>query len=76
MDYLLPTARDVPRIDIEHLEAFPLDADANFRAVGEGAPIVGPATVGSSVAPLGARATDRHLPPARVLQLIGTIGAE
>src|SRR5580700_5528668 len=27
MDYLLPTACDIPRIEIEHLETVPLDAD-------------------------------------------------
>ncbi len=31
MDYLLPTATEVPRIEIEHLETVPLDADVNFR---------------------------------------------
>jgi Molybdopterin-binding domain of aldehyde dehydrogenase len=31
MDYLLPTACDIPRIEIEHLQTVPLDADVNFR---------------------------------------------
>ena len=44
MDYLLPTACDVPRIEIEHLETVPLDADVNFRGVGEGGMIVAPPT--------------------------------
>jgi aerobic carbon-monoxide dehydrogenase large subunit len=34
MDYLLPTACDIPRIEIAHLETVPLDADVNFRGVG------------------------------------------
>ena len=42
MDYLLPTACDIPRIEIEHLETVPLDADVNFRGVGEGGMIVAP----------------------------------
>src|SRR6266702_4544223 len=45
MDYLMPTACDVPRIEIEHLETVPLDADVNFRGVGEGGMIVAPPTV-------------------------------
>ena len=45
MDYLLPTACDIPRIEIEHLETVPLDADVNFRGVGEGGMIVAPPTV-------------------------------
>ena len=36
MDYLLPTATDIPRVEIHHLETNPLDPDVNFRGVGEG----------------------------------------
>ena len=32
MDYLMPTACDVPRIEIEHLQTVPLDADVNSAA--------------------------------------------
>jgi aerobic carbon-monoxide dehydrogenase large subunit len=31
MDYLLPTAADIPRIDVEHVQAILLDPDINFR---------------------------------------------
>ena len=79
MDYLLPTATDVPRIEVEHLETVPLDADVNFRGVGEGGMIVAPPTLGNAIAdalaPLGARITEQHLPPSRLLELIGTISA-
>jgi aerobic carbon-monoxide dehydrogenase large subunit len=74
MDYLLPTACDVPRIEIEHLETVPLDADVNFRGVGEGGMIVAPPTVVSAIedalAPFGVRIYEQHLPPARILELI------
>ena len=49
MDYLMPTACDVPRIEIAHLETVPLDADVNFRGVGEGGMIVTPPTVVSAI---------------------------
>jgi aerobic carbon-monoxide dehydrogenase large subunit len=42
MDYLLPTATDIPRIDVEHVQAILLDPDINFRGVGEGGMIVAP----------------------------------
>ena len=42
MDYLMPTTCDVPRIEIEHLQSVPLDADVNFRGVGEGGMIIAP----------------------------------
>jgi aerobic carbon-monoxide dehydrogenase large subunit len=74
MDYLLPTACDVPRIEIEHLETVPLDADVNFRGVGEGGMIVAPPTLVNAIedalSPFGVRIYEQHLPPARILELI------
>ncbi len=74
MDYLLPTACDIPRIEVEHLETVPLDADVNFRGVGEGGMIVAPPTMVNAIedalAPFGVRIYEQHLPPARILELI------
>jgi aerobic carbon-monoxide dehydrogenase large subunit len=74
MDYLLPTATEIPRIEIAHLETVPLDADVNFRGVGEGGMIVAPPTVVSAIedalAPFGVRIYEQHLPPSRILELI------
>jgi carbon-monoxide dehydrogenase large subunit len=74
MDYLLPTACDVPRIEIEHLQTVPTDADVNFRGVGEGGMIVAPPTLVNAIedalAPFGVRIYSQHLPPARILELI------
>jgi aerobic carbon-monoxide dehydrogenase large subunit len=80
MDYLLPTATDVPAIEIHHVESIPTDPDVNFRGVGEGGFIVSPATVVSAIedalAPFGARITEQHLPPSRILELAGTVPPE
>src|SRR5215469_14418392 len=77
MDYLLPTACDVPRIEIEHLQTVPLDADVNFRGVGEGGMIVAPPTVVNAIedalSPFGVRIYEQHLPPARILELIAAV---
>jgi carbon-monoxide dehydrogenase large subunit len=74
MDYLVPTACDVPRIEIAHLQTVPLDTDVNFRGVGEGGMIVAPPTIVNAVedalAPFGVRIYEQHLPPARILELI------
>jgi len=74
VDYLVPTACDIPRIEIEHLETVPLDSDVNFRGVGEGGMIVAPPTVVNAIedalAPFGVRIYEQHLPPARILELI------
>jgi len=78
MDYLLPTACDVPRIEIEHLQTVPLDADVNFRGVGEGGMIIAPPTLVNAIedalAPFGVRIYEQHLPPARILELIADAG--
>jgi carbon-monoxide dehydrogenase large subunit len=77
MDYLLPTATEVPRIEIEHIETVPLDADVNFRGVGEGGMIVSPPTLVNAIedalAPFGVKIYEQHLPPRRILELIGAI---
>ena len=77
MDYLVPTAMEIPRIDVFHLETVPLDPDVNFRGVGEGGMIVAPATVCNAIedalATLGVRVYEQHLPPGRILELTGMI---
>ena len=54
MDYLLPTAAEVPEIEIHHVET-PTDLEVNYRGVGEG---------GMIVAPGGAHQRDRGRPRA------------
>jgi carbon-monoxide dehydrogenase large subunit len=77
MDYLLPTATEIPRIEIHHLETIPLDPDVNFRGVGEGGMIVSPPTLCNAIedalAPFGVVITEQHLPPLRILELIGAV---
>jgi carbon-monoxide dehydrogenase large subunit len=76
MDYLLPTAADLPSIEIVHLESTP-DDDVPFRGVGEGGAIGAPAALTNAIedalAPLGAQVREQHLPPYRILELCGRI---
>jgi len=76
MDYLLPTAAEIPTIEIEHLETDP-DDELGFRGVGEGGAVVAPATltnaIADALAPLGARVYDQYLPPSKVLELAGVL---
>jgi hypothetical protein len=57
----------------------PLDADVNFRGVGEGGMIVAPPTVVNAIedalGPFGVRIYEQHLPPARILELIAAANA-
>ncbi|WP_420432386.1 xanthine dehydrogenase family protein molybdopterin-binding subunit [Candidatus Poriferisocius sp.] len=75
MDYLLPTAAEIPRIDIEHLEG-PSQGDVPWRGVGEGGAIGSPAAVCNAIedalSPWGAKITEQYLPPSRVLQFISS----
>jgi aerobic carbon-monoxide dehydrogenase large subunit len=73
MDHLLPTAVDIPRIEVHHVHHEPSGA-IGYRGVGEGGAIGAPAALSSAVEDalghLGVRITEQHLPPARILELI------
>jgi aerobic carbon-monoxide dehydrogenase large subunit len=76
MDYLLPTAAEIPAIEIDHLETDP-GGGLGFRGVGEGGAVVAPATLTNAIEdalmPLGGQVREQHLPPATILQLAGVV---
>jgi carbon-monoxide dehydrogenase large subunit len=78
LDYLIPTAAEIPDIEIHHLQT-PSTIEANYRGVGEGGMIAAPAAVTNAIedalAHLGVRVTEQHLPPTRILELAGVIPA-
>jgi aerobic carbon-monoxide dehydrogenase large subunit len=74
MDYLLPTATDVPTMTIEHIESPSIDAAGGFKGVGEGG-VIGAVpsltnAVADALAGLGANVNSTPLTPDRVLALI------
>jgi carbon-monoxide dehydrogenase large subunit len=75
-DYLVPSAADLPSIDIEHMEPDDED-DLGARGVGEGGMIGAPAAlcnaVSDALTPFGAEVEVQHLSPESVLRLIGRI---
>lgn len=77
MDYLMPTTTVVPNLEIHHVDTVPSDPDVNFRGVGEGGMIVAPACLTNAIedalAPFGVRVTDQHLPPSKILTMIGKV---
>jgi carbon-monoxide dehydrogenase large subunit len=77
MDYLMPTTTVVPNFEIYHVDPVLTDPDVNFRGVGEGGMIVAPACLTNAIEdalmPFGVRLQDQHLPPWRILQLVGAI---
>ena len=73
MDYLVPTAAEIPPIEIDHLETPPI-SPVNFRGVGEGGAICAPPAIINAVSDaLGVKITRQPLTPTRILELIGAI---
>jgi carbon-monoxide dehydrogenase large subunit len=79
MDYLLPTAAEVPPIDVLHLESPAPDVPGGFKGMGEGGAVVAPATVVSAVndalAPLGIVANHTPLTPEWVHAALARAGS-
>jgi carbon-monoxide dehydrogenase large subunit len=73
LDYLLPTAAEVPMIEVEHLES-PPQGPVDFRGVGESGAIGAPAALSNAIedalAPFGVTIVQKHLPPDRILELL------
>jgi carbon-monoxide dehydrogenase large subunit len=78
MEHLLPTALDVPPIEVHHVHHEPSDG-IDYRGVGEGGAIGAPAALTSAIEDaldhLGVRITEQHLPPARLLELVAASSA-
>ena len=79
MDYMVPTALDVPTLEMEHVESPATDNIGGFKGAGEGG-VIGalPAVacaVGDALAPLGANVNRLPLRPDTVLGLIEGAGA-
>ena len=71
MDYLVPTATEIPAIEIEHLHNEPLEEVA-YKGVGEGGAIGAPPAVLNAVVDAvgGGKITRLPLTPERVLELL------
>jgi carbon-monoxide dehydrogenase large subunit len=76
MDYLVPTASEIPSIEIHHIESVPVDG-LDIRGVGEGGAIVAPAALTNAIedalSHLGVTVTEQYLPPNRILELAGVL---
>ena len=74
MDYLLPTATDVPTMTIDHLETLSPLNPLGMKGVGESGALPVPAVLASAiedaVGPRGGRVTRMPLGPARLLDLL------
>jgi carbon-monoxide dehydrogenase large subunit len=79
LDYLLPTAADVPVIEHGHVET-PGPGPGGYKGVGEGGAIGAPPAVVNAVAdalaPLGVVITDQPLTPSRIVALLESARGE
>jgi carbon-monoxide dehydrogenase large subunit len=79
MDYLLPTATDVPTIEYGHIET-PSPGPGGYKGVGEGGAIGAPPAVVNAVAdalsPFGVRITDLPLSPGALVTVLDAARAD
>jgi carbon-monoxide dehydrogenase large subunit len=72
-DYLVPSAAELPPIEIGHVES-PGPGTGGYKGVGEGGAIGAPAAVANAVAdalaPLGVTITELPLSPDRIVALL------
>jgi carbon-monoxide dehydrogenase large subunit len=77
MDYLLPTAAEIPRIEYGHVET-PSSGPGGYKGVGEGGAIGSPPAVVNAVAdalaPLGVEISRLPLGPSQVVALLESVG--
>ncbi len=73
VDYLIPTAAEVPDLEYGHIET-PSNSLGGYKGMGEGGAIASPAAVANAVndalAPFGASVTQFPITPPRVLAAI------
>ena len=73
MDYLLPTAAEVPAIEFGHIET-PIPGPGGYKGVGEGGAIGAPPAVVNAVAdalsPFGVKITRLPLGPSQIVALL------
>jgi carbon-monoxide dehydrogenase large subunit len=76
MTYLLPSAMEIPEIEIHHLE-LSTGTEVDFRGVGEGGAIIAPAAIANAVedalTPFGVTIDHFPLTPTRILELINVL---
>ena len=74
MDYLVPTAADVPRVEIGHIESPSPYTPGGIKGMGEGGAIAPAAVIFNAVndalVPLGVELTQTPLSPRRLLEAI------
>jgi aerobic carbon-monoxide dehydrogenase large subunit len=76
MDYLIPTAAEIPSVELIHLEHPSPSTLGGFKGVGEGGTIGAPSAIANAVAdalaPLGVEITELPITPERLFRLLSS----
>ncbi|MBI2216171.1 MAG: xanthine dehydrogenase family protein [Candidatus Rokubacteria bacterium] len=79
MDYLVPTASEIPHMEVHHLETPSPTALGGFRGMGEGGTIGAPAAIANAVTdalvPLSVEIDELPITPERIYRLVKQAGA-
>jgi carbon-monoxide dehydrogenase large subunit len=74
VDYLVPTATEIPNVEVLHIEADSPTTLGGYRGMGEGGTIGAPAAIANAVSdalsPLGVQVTELPATPDRLYQLV------
>lgn len=74
MDYLVPSACEIPPLEVSHIDAQSPTTLGGFRGMGEGGTIGAPAAIANAVAdalaPLGIEVTELPVTPERIFRLV------
>ncbi|MBT3331124.1 MAG: xanthine dehydrogenase family protein [Rhodospirillaceae bacterium] len=74
MDYVVPTAAEIPAMQVHHLETVLPDNPGGFRGMGEGGTIGAPAAIANAItdalAPMGIDINELPITPERLFRLI------
>ena len=74
MDYLLPTAAEVPHFEIGHVET-PSTTPGGYKGMGEGGAIGSPGAlmnaISDALSPFGVEVTRQPATPPAILELLG-----
>lgn len=80
VDYLVPTALEIPRMRVVHIESASPTTLGGFRGMGEGGTIGAPAAVANAIAdalaPFGVEVNELPLTPERLFRLIAAAKGE
>jgi carbon-monoxide dehydrogenase large subunit len=75
MDYVVPSACEIPAMEVHHLETPSPVTLGGFRGMGEGGTIGAPAAIANAIAdalaPLGIEVAELPMSPDRLFRLIG-----